>query len=311
MSLTLRSIWLGAGTLIAGTFAVGRLIVSTPDRLPTPLAGPAQKTAAPAPPVGDSVVAVGLRLRGVDYLSGGTTPATGFDCSGFVRYCFARLGVAVPPSSALQSQAGREVPREQARPGDIIIFAGTAEGSRTPGHTGIVISRPGEPLRFVHSSSARKVHGVKISQVDSTGYEQRLLSVRRVLEDTTVARPAPVLAEVPAPPPPSVAELEPVPVPVVVPAPAPAPRIVVAAKAPTRRAGSRVRSTRRHSSVAPKHRTIASHVGTRAVSTKKKVTPKAATARKAAVGKKAPATKKTTAAKKSATKKKPVAKSRR
>ncbi len=242
MLLTLRSIWLGAGALIAGALAVGGLRNPHPTPpAPTRLTGRAAVASprpGPQPPVADSVVALGLRLRGVDYQAGGTTPQGGFDCSGFVRYCFAQQGVAIPPSSALQSRFGREVPRAQARPGDVIIFAGTAEGSRTPGHTGIVISKPGEPLRFVHSSSARKEHGVKVSQVDSTGYEKRLLSVRRVLEDAAVGGAAPV---VPLVPPQPVAPLTAHEVPLVT----PAPRMPAAVTARHRATGTRVPTTHR------------------------------------------------------------------
>ena len=320
MLLTLRSIWLGAGALIAGALAVGGLRNPASTGFAPPALtrrAPAATQPTPHPPVADSIVALGLRLRGVDYRSGGTTPEGGFDCSGFVRYCFAQRGVAVPPSSTLQAQVGREVSRAQARPGDIIIFAGTEPGSRSPGHTGIVISRPGEPLRFVHSSSARKVHGVKVSRMDSTRYEERLLSIRRVLEDGAVGGAVPAVAAVPpAPRPAPVAELDPVAVPIVVPEPEPAPRVVRAAKVSTRRTGSRTRSTRRHrTTAAPKHRTTARAAAprskTRAAAAKKKVTTKATAAKKAAVGKKAPARKKITTAKKAAPKKKVAAKPQR
>ncbi|MBC7446462.1 MAG: C40 family peptidase [Hymenobacteraceae bacterium] len=288
MLLTLRSIWIGAGALIAGTLAVGRLTNFPADHLaPAALTRPTRVVAVgrsgPQPAVADSVVAVGLRLRGAEYHSGGTTPEGGFDCSGFVRYCFAQRGVAVPPSSTLQAQVGREVPRAGARPGDIVIFTGTDVSQRSPGHTGIVISQPGKPLRFVHSSSARKGHGVKVSQVDSTRYEERLLSIRRVVEDGTTDRPvapvAPMAAAPPAPRPAPVAELDPLPVAIVVPKPEPAPRVVRAAKAATRRTNSRTRSTRRHrATVAPKNRTArtaAAHAKSRVVH--KQVTKKPST----------------------------------
>ncbi|MFD2786969.1 C40 family peptidase [Hymenobacter rubripertinctus] len=144
--------------------------------------------ARPEPPVpvaaalkADSVVAFALRQMGTNYCYAGTTPATGFDCSGFVLYVFARYDVPMPHSTALLIDVGRPVPRAQARPGDIVVFTGTASTSTTPGHAGIVLSQPGEPLRFVHSSSARRESGVKISQVEGTGYERRFMQVRRVL----------------------------------------------------------------------------------------------------------------------------------
>ena len=123
-----------------------------------------------------------LAQRGTAYCYAGTSPATGFDCSGFVQYVFNHFGVEVPHSTALLIGAGRPVARTQARPGDIVVFTGTAPGSTTAGHAGIVISALGEvPLRFVHSSSARKESGVKVSQVEGSGYETRFLGVRRVL----------------------------------------------------------------------------------------------------------------------------------
>ncbi|WP_345225925.1 C40 family peptidase [Hymenobacter koreensis] len=129
----------------------------------------------------DSVVRYALRQLGKAYCYAGTTPEGGFDCSGFLTYVYSEFGVALPHSSAMQYTTGTAVPRPQARKGDLIIFTGTAQGSSTPGHAGIVISEPGQPLRFVHSSSSRRDPGVKISQVDGTDYERRFLGVRRVL----------------------------------------------------------------------------------------------------------------------------------
>ncbi|RZK98518.1 MAG: NlpC/P60 family protein, partial [Hymenobacter sp.] len=148
-----------------------------------PIMAVSERRPAPtAPPRADSIVRFALAQLGTNYCYAGTSPSTGFDCSGFVQYVFTRFHVAVPHATALLIDAGRPVPRAQARPGDIVVFTGTAPGSSTPGHAGIVISALGEtPLRFVHSSSARREPGVKISQVENSGYEQRFMQVRRVL----------------------------------------------------------------------------------------------------------------------------------
>ncbi|QKG52573.1 C40 family peptidase [Hymenobacter sp. BRD67] len=136
----------------------------------------------------DSLVRFALRQLGTPYVYAGTSPATGFDCSGFVRFVFGRFGVDMPHSTALLLDVGRPVPRAQAQAGDIVVFTGTAAGSTTPGHAGIIISAPGEtPLRFVHASSARRESGVKISQVEGSGYEQRFMQVRRVLDNSTAS----------------------------------------------------------------------------------------------------------------------------
>ncbi|GAB3847301.1 hypothetical protein GCM10028822_08500 [Hymenobacter terrigena] len=153
----------------------------------------------------DSIVAFGLAQRGTPYVYAGTSPLTGFDCSGFIMYTFAHFGVPVPHSTALLIDVGRPVARAEAQPGDIVVFTGTATTSTTPGHAGIVISGRGEvPLRFVHASSSRREPFVKVSQVENSDYERRFMQVRRVLGPGTgivaTARPKPLSVPASTPP---------------------------------------------------------------------------------------------------------------
>ncbi|WP_190242636.1 C40 family peptidase [Hymenobacter lapidiphilus] len=159
--------------------AVGKLPLNSAS--PSPLHPSSGLRAAAPSSKADSIVAFALRQLGTPYLYAGATPSIGFDCSGFIMYVFARYSVPTPHSTAMLIDAGRPVPRASARPGDIVVFTGTAATSTTPGHAGIIISNAGEPIRFVHSSSARRESGVKISQVEGSGYEQRFMQVRRVL----------------------------------------------------------------------------------------------------------------------------------
>jgi cell wall-associated NlpC family hydrolase len=130
----------------------------------------------------DSIIFFALQQLGTNYCYAGTTPATGFDCSGFVQYVFNRFHVPVPHSTALLIDVGKPIARALAQPGDIVVFTGTAKTSTTPGHAGIVVTASAAgPLRFVHSSSAKREPGVKISQVEGTDYERRFMQVRRVL----------------------------------------------------------------------------------------------------------------------------------
>ncbi|QNH60542.1 C40 family peptidase [Hymenobacter sediminicola] len=148
---------------------------------PLPVQRTAWVTSNRPTPKADSIVSFAMRQLGTNYCYAGNTPATGFDCSGFVQYVFSNFNLPVPHSTALLIDVGRPVAREQARRGDIVVFTGTAATSTTPGHAGIIVSAPGEPLRFIHSSSARRESGVKISQVEGTDYERRFMQVRRVL----------------------------------------------------------------------------------------------------------------------------------
>lgn len=83
----------------------------------------------------DGILAAGERYLGVPYRWGGTDPATGMDCSGFVQRVFADLGVALPRVSADQARAGQPVASlEQARPGDLVYWNGSGS---SPNHIGI------------------------------------------------------------------------------------------------------------------------------------------------------------------------------
>ncbi|MDB5236663.1 MAG: hypothetical protein JWR44_3656 [Hymenobacter sp.] len=207
----MRYVWL----IFAGLVAAMAFILPRLNRQPAPAGLVAAKGAKSTPTTlaasfaalrtvptasmaarADSIVAFGLAQRGIPYVYAGTTPLTGFDCSGFIMYTFAHFGVAVPHSTALLIDVGRPVPRAEAQPGDIVVFTGTADPSSEPGHAGIVISRRGElPLRFVHASSARRESGVKVSQVEGTDYERRFMQVRRVLGpgEVAAARPKTVI----------------------------------------------------------------------------------------------------------------------
>jgi cell wall-associated NlpC family hydrolase len=86
------------------------------------------------------VVRFARRFLGVRYVYGGTSPANGFDCSGFTRYVFAHFGVALPHYTFGQYDLGHSVARSRLEPGDLVFFDGV-------GHVGLYIGRG----RFIHA----------------------------------------------------------------------------------------------------------------------------------------------------------------
>jgi cell wall-associated NlpC family hydrolase len=80
------------------------------------------------------------RFRGVRYVYGGTSPRSGFDCSGFVRFVYAHFGISLAHSSYAQFGDGRRVSRSSLRPGDLVFFDGL-------GHVGIYVGGG----RFIHA----------------------------------------------------------------------------------------------------------------------------------------------------------------
>lgn len=103
---------------------------------------------APLPPAvaGSVILQIAARYVGTPYLSGGSTPA-GFDCSGFVQYVFAQVGISLPRTTTGDRYVGTVVSAADALPGDIIW---------TPGHVAIYAGsgmqidspRPGKTVQF-------------------------------------------------------------------------------------------------------------------------------------------------------------------
>ena len=73
---------------------------------------------------GSSVVAYAKQFMGVKYKYGGTSPSTGFDCSGFTSYVYKNFGISLPRTSDGQSAVGTAVSRANLMPGDLVIYSG-------------------------------------------------------------------------------------------------------------------------------------------------------------------------------------------
>lgn len=131
----------------------------------------------------DSLVLFCKKQLGIKYNYANCNPETGFDCSGFVYYVFNHFKVKVPRSSIDFDNFGRKIPMDSCKIGDVIVFTGTDAARRKPGHVGIIISKPGEELQFIHSSSDKKNSGIKISNYNaSDNYKKRYLKIVRVAD---------------------------------------------------------------------------------------------------------------------------------
>jgi cell wall-associated NlpC family hydrolase len=117
-----------------------------------------------------SALATALDLRGVPYRNGGSDP-TGFDCSGLVQWAFARNGRALPREVREQFRIGREVERDEVRPGDLLFFDTASNGAS---HVGIALDQES----FVHAPRSNGV--VRIERYTSNYWTRRYLGARRV-----------------------------------------------------------------------------------------------------------------------------------
>jgi cell wall-associated NlpC family hydrolase len=124
------------------------------------------------------LVAFAQKLLGIPYKYGGSNPELGFDCSGFVNYVFKSFHFSVPRSSSAFSKYGEKISLEKASLGDLILFRGTNPKTKSIGHIGIIVSKAGEPVRFIHASSG-KTRCVTETPLD-TRYQKRFVKVVRL-----------------------------------------------------------------------------------------------------------------------------------
>ena len=110
-------------------------------------------------------------MLGRPYRYGGSTPSTGFDCSGLVHFSYQQAGAAVPRSTEQQRLASRPVKLAELRRGDLLFF--NQEGKKY-GHVAIYLGDG----RFVHSPSSGK--SVRSDRLDSPYWRKHLSEARRL-----------------------------------------------------------------------------------------------------------------------------------
>lgn len=113
--------------------------------------------------LGSQIASYGCQFIGNPYVYGGNSLTNGTDCSGFTQAVYAHFGIRIPRDSTSQRFAGRGVSYEEARPGDLICYAG---------HVGLYIGNG----QIVHASTERT--GIKISNATY----RTILAVRRIVD---------------------------------------------------------------------------------------------------------------------------------
>ncbi|MCH7548899.1 MAG: C40 family peptidase, partial [Candidatus Krumholzibacteriota bacterium] len=121
---------------------------------------------------GKEVLEKAEAFLGAPYRYGGTTPK-GVDCSGLIYSVFRDFGIALPRTTAHQSEFGTHVRKNQLQPGDLIFFRTTAGAHAT--HVGIYAGNG----RFIHASPG--ADAVKFDRLDSKYFRRRYGGARRVL----------------------------------------------------------------------------------------------------------------------------------
>lgn len=124
-------------------------------------------------------VSYAMTLKGTPYSYGSADPAYGVDCSGFITHVFNHFNIQVPRRAFDFKNAEKKVKMNEAKPGDLILFSGSDIMQKTPGHMGIISSRRGKDIEFIHSSSGM-TGGVKTTLLSNAYFKSRVLEVVRV-----------------------------------------------------------------------------------------------------------------------------------
>lgn len=116
---------------------------------------------------------------GMPYKYASSDPKNGgLDCSGFLFYVFRHFDVIVPRTSQDYMNFGIPVEKHQAQKGNVILFAGSDEKSKTAGHAGIITEIKDGVIYFIHASTSK---GVMINKLTDTYYAKRYLKIVDVI----------------------------------------------------------------------------------------------------------------------------------
>jgi cell wall-associated NlpC family hydrolase len=145
-----------------------------PESTPSPPAEPSNDV-PPVPVVPSAIVDTAMKLRGLPYRNGGSDPS-GFDCSGFVQWVFAKNGVLLPREVREQYGVGQKIGLREVQPGDLVFFATVSRGAS---HVGLVIGAD----QFVHAPTSTGV--VRVERFTATYWARRFVGARRITTETT------------------------------------------------------------------------------------------------------------------------------
>ncbi len=130
-------------------------------------------SSAPTSAYGQKVVKTASSQLGVKYVLGGTSPSTGFDCSGLIYWAYKEHGIKVPRVTKDQAYAGIPAPMNKLEAGDILVFASSSAPNNL--HTALYIGNQ----KFIHSPNSRSK--VRENSLTESYWGTHLALARRIV----------------------------------------------------------------------------------------------------------------------------------
>lgn len=112
-----------------------------------------------------------MSFVGYSYVWGGTSPSSGFDCSGLMYYVLTQYGYSMNRVADDQMDQGTYVSRSDLQVGDLVFFGYGSYAN----HVGMYIGGG----NFVHASTPST--GVRVNSLDESYYKTRFLCGRRII----------------------------------------------------------------------------------------------------------------------------------
>lgn len=105
-------------------------------------------------------------LIGTPFVSGGTSPSTGFDASGFVQYVYKKaVNIALPRTTMQQQAVGKPVSLKQLQPGDLVFYGypnSYCVAIYMGDNTIIFSPKPGESVKTLNISYYEPNYAVRV-----------------------------------------------------------------------------------------------------------------------------------------------------
>jgi cell wall-associated NlpC family hydrolase len=113
------------------------------------------------------------RYLGTPYVYGGSSPQTGFDCSGLVQWSYRQAGIQLPRTAQQQWESTVRIPEQAAQAGDLVFFHSTYNAGTPITHVGIYLGN-GQMLSAVND-------GVRIVSLNQPYWQQHFAGFGRVV----------------------------------------------------------------------------------------------------------------------------------
>lgn len=106
-----------------------------------------------------AVMTEALKYESWQYVYGGASPTTSFDCSGLVQWCYGKAGISLPRTAQEQYDVTQHIPLSEAKAGDLVFFHSTYDAGTYITHTGIYqgnnrMFHAGDPIGYADLTSS-------------------------------------------------------------------------------------------------------------------------------------------------------------